>query len=134
MNRGFDISRVRKKANPFVGDMLKYLRTSQMSVHGSSPFFYCNLKLGLKLQEETVGSSHAEIDQDDAFLAGVLQGAVGRAVCYCFTPVFARRCWAIIHGFPIRQRPRGRPVEVVVYSKQPILWAFEQKQLLRQFK
>ena len=92
-----------------------------MSVHGypaDKSIFYCNFKLGLlKLQEETVGSSHVDIDQDDVFLPGVLQGAVGRAVCYCFTPVFARRCWAIIRGFPVR----GRPVEAVVYSKQPIL-------------
>ena len=81
-----------------------------MSVHGypaDKSIFYCNLKL--ELQEETVDSSHADIDQDDVFLAGVLQGAVGRAVCYCFTPVFARRCWAIIRGFPIRQRPVGVP-------------------------
>ena len=80
-----------------------------MSVHGypaDKSIFYCNLKLGLlKLQEETVDSSRADIDQDDVSLAGVLQGAVGRTVCYCFTPVFARRCWAIIHGFPICQRP-----------------------------
>ena len=92
-----------------------------MSVHGypkDKSIFYCNLKLGLlKLQEETVGSSQVDIYQDDVSLVGVLQGAVGRAVCYCFTPVFARRCGAIIHGFPIRQRP----VEAVVYSKQPIL-------------
>ena len=84
-----------------------------MSVHGypaDKSIFYCNLKLGLlELQEETVDSSHADIDQDDVFLAGMLQGAVGRAVCYCFTPVFARRCWAIIRGFPIRQRPVGVP-------------------------
>ncbi len=105
--------RVLNKANPFVRDMPKYLRTSQMSVHGypaDKSIFCCNLKLGLlNLQEETVGSSHADIDQDDVSLAGVLQGAVGRAVCYCFTPVFARRCWAIIRGFPIRQHPVGVP-------------------------
>ena len=95
-----------------------------MSVHGypaDKSIFHCNLKLGLlKLQEETAGTSHADIDQDDVSLAGsgVLQGSGGRAVLtFCFTPVFARRCWAIIHGFPIRQRP----VEAVVYSKQPIL-------------
>ena len=68
-----------------------------MSVHGypaDKSIFYCSLKLGLlKLQEETAGTSHADIDQDDVSLAGVLQGAVGRAVCYCFTPVFARRYW-----------------------------------------
>ena len=62
-----------------------------MSVHGcvaDKSIFYCNLKPGLlKLQEETVGSSHADIDyQDGISLAGVLQGAVGLAVCYCFTP------------------------------------------------
>ena len=48
-----------------------------MSVHGypaDKSIFYCNLKLGLlKLQEETVGMSRAAIDQDDVFLAGVLQ-------------------------------------------------------------
>ena len=45
----------------------------------------------INLQEETVGTSHADIDrQDDVSLAGMLQGALvaGRAVCYCFTPVF----------------------------------------------
>ena len=45
-----------------------------MSIHGypaDKSIFYCNLKLGLvKLQEETVGSSHADIDQDDVSLAG----------------------------------------------------------------
>ena len=80
-----------------------------MSVHGypaDKSIFYCSLKPGLlKLQEETAGTSRADIDQDDVSLAGVLQGAVGRAVCYCFTLVFAGRCWANIRGFPIRQRP-----------------------------
>ena len=53
-----------------------------MVIRRTSPFFYCNLKLGLlKLQEETAGTSHADIDQDNVSLAGVLQGAVGRAVC-----------------------------------------------------
>ena len=64
-----------------------------MSVHGylaDKSIFYCNLKLALlKLQEETAGTSHADIDQDDVTLAGVLQGAVDRAVCYCFTSVRA---------------------------------------------
>ena len=57
-----------------------------MSVHGypaDKSIFSCNLKLGLlMLQEETAGPFHAAIDQDDISLAGVLQGAVGRAVCY----------------------------------------------------
>ena len=36
----------------------------------------CNLKLGLlKLQDETAGTSHRDIDQDDVSLAGMLQGA-----------------------------------------------------------
>ena len=89
-------SRVRNKANPFVRDMPKFLRTSQMSVHGypaDKSIFYCNLKLGLlKLQEETVGSSHTDIDQDDVSLAGsgVLQGAVGRAVPQCSRAVVGR--------------------------------------------
>ena len=83
-----------------------------MSVHGYPALtgrqvnFYCNLKLGfLKLQEETAGTSHAVIDQYDVSVGGVLQGAVGGTVCYCFIPVSACRCWAIIRGFPIRQRP-----------------------------
>ena len=73
-----------------------------MSVHGcpaDTSIFYCNLKkLGLlsKLQEETVGSSHADIDQDDVSLAGVLQGAVGRAICY--TP---------LHSSEVRMLTRG---------------------------
>ena len=60
-----------------------------MSVHGypaDNSILDCNLKLGLlKLQEEIAGTSHADIDQDDVSLASVLQGAVGRAVCYCFS-------------------------------------------------
>ena len=51
-----------------------------MSVHGypaDKSIFFCNLQLGLlKLQD----TSHADIDQDDVSLAGVLQDAVGRAV------------------------------------------------------
>ena len=68
-----------------------------MSVHGyltDKSILDCNLKLSLlKLQEETAGTSHADIDQYDVSLAGMLQGAVGRAVCYCFIriPAFARR-------------------------------------------
>ena len=46
-----------------------------MSVHGylaDASILYCNLKLGLlKLQEETAGTFHADIDQDDVFLAGL---------------------------------------------------------------
>ena len=63
-----------------------------MSVHGypeDKSIWDCNLKLGLlKLQEETAGTSHVDIDQDDVSLPGVLQGAV----CYCFIPAFVRRC------------------------------------------
>ena len=57
-----------------------------MSVHGYpvDMSFCCNLQLGLlELQEET---PQADINQDNVSLAGVLQGAVGRAVD---TPVFA---------------------------------------------
>ena len=58
-----------------------------MSLHGypaDKSIFYCNLKLGLlKLQEETAGTSHADIDQDDVSLPGVLQASFGRAVCWC---------------------------------------------------
>ena len=69
-----------------------------MSVHGypADMSIFCNLQLGLlELQE---GTPQADIDQDNASLAGVLQGAVGRTVD---TPVFARArfCWTIIRGF-----------------------------------
>ena len=102
-----------------------------MSVHGypadkDKSICYCNLKLGLlKTLQETVGSSHADIDQDDISLAGVLQGAVGRAVCYCFTPVSARRCWAIIRGFPIRQRPVCVPWRQLFTPNSPFLRQFK---------
>ena len=72
-----------------------------MSVHGypaDKSIFYCNLKLGLlKLQEETAGTSHADIDQDDVSLAGsgVLQGSVGRAV---LTVLFHTRVRAPLLG------------------------------------
>ena len=58
----------------------------QMSVHGYpvDMSIFCNLQLGLlELQEET---PQADKNQDNVSLAGVLQGAVGRAVD---TPVFA---------------------------------------------
>ena len=51
-----------------------------MSVHGYpvDMSIFCNLQLGLlELQEET---PQADINQDNVSLAGVLQGAVGRAV------------------------------------------------------
>ena len=57
-----------------------------MSVHGYpvDMSIFCNLPLSLlELQEDT---PQADIDQDNVSLAGVLQGAVGRAVD---TPVFA---------------------------------------------
>ena len=57
-----------------------------MSVHGYpvDMSIFCNLQLGLlELQEET---PQTDINQDNVSLAGVLQGAVGRAVD---TPVFA---------------------------------------------
>ena len=47
-----------------------------MSVHGYPADMSIFVQLGLlKLQEDT---SHADIDQDDVSLAGVLQDAVGR--------------------------------------------------------
>ena len=126
---GYSLRRVRNKANPFVRDMPKYLRTSQMSVHGypaDKSIFYCNLKLvSLKLQEETVGLSPADIDQDDVSLPGMLQGAVGRTVCYCFTPVFARRGWAIIRRFPMRQRPVRVPWRQLFTPNSPLLRQFK---------
>ena len=51
-----------------------------MSVDGypTDMSIFSNLQLGLlKLQEDT---SQADIDQDNVSLAGVLHGAVGRAV------------------------------------------------------
>ena len=66
-----------------------------MSVHGypADMSIFCNLQLGLlKSHEDT---PQADIDQDNVSVAGVLQGAVGRAVD---TPVFAC-CWTIIRGF-----------------------------------
>ena len=87
------VPRVRNSANPCVRDMSKSLRTCQMSVHGYpvDMSIFCNLQLGLlELQEET---PQADINQDNVSLAGVLQGAVGRAVpC-------SRCCWTIIRVF-----------------------------------
>ena len=80
------VIRVRNSANPCVRDMSKYLRICQMSVHGypADMSIFCNLQLGLlELQEDT---PQADIDQDNVSLAGMLQGAVGRAVD---TPVIA---------------------------------------------
>ena len=71
----------------------KLIRTSQMSVHGypaGMSVFDCNLKLGLlrsRRDSWQCGTSHAE--EDDVSLAGVLQDAVGRAVC-CLFAVFER--------------------------------------------
>ena len=53
-----------------------------MVIRWTCPFF-ATCKVLLELQEET---PQADIDQDNVSLAGVLQGAVGRAVD---TPVFA---------------------------------------------
>ena len=53
-----------------------------MVIRCTCPFF-ATCKVLLELQEET---PQADIDQDNVSLAGVLQGAVGRAVD---TPVFA---------------------------------------------
>ena len=61
-------------------------------IQRTSQFFYCNLKLGLlKSRRDSwqCGTSHAETDEDGVPLAGVLQDAVGRAVCCLF-----RRFWA----------------------------------------
>ena len=64
-----------------------------MSVHGypaDKSIFDCNLKLGLlKSRRDSwqCGTSHADTDEDDDIvsLAGVLQDAVGHAVCCVFT-------------------------------------------------
>ena len=54
-----------------------------MVIRWTCPFF-ATCKVLLELQEET---PQADIDQDNVYLAGVLQGAVGRAVDT--PPVFA---------------------------------------------
>ena len=82
--------RVRNRANPCVRDMPKYLRTCQMSVHGypADMSIFCNLQLGLlKLQEDT---PQADIDQDNLYLAGVMQGAVGRSLIPRARPPWSR--------------------------------------------
>ena len=66
-----------------------------MSVHGyptDKSIFDCNLKLGLlKSRSDSwqCGTSNEDTDEDDVPLAGVLQDAVGHAVCCVFT-VFGR--------------------------------------------
>ena len=53
-----------------------------MVIRQTCQFFDCNLKLGLpKSQKDSwqSGMSHADTDEDDVSLAGVLQDAVGRS-------------------------------------------------------
>ena len=68
-----------------------------MSVHGYpvDMSIFCNLQLGLGLLELQEETPQADINQDNVYLAVVLQGAVGRAVD---TPC-SRCCWTIIRGF-----------------------------------
>ena len=69
---------------------------------GGQVHFYCNLKLGLLKLQERAGTSHVDIDQDDV------------------SQMFVCRCWAIIHGLPIRQRPVDAvfaPVQIGFYSR-----------------
>ena len=40
----------------------------------------------MKLHEETAGTSHADIDQDDVSLAGVLQALVAQSVNVIVSP------------------------------------------------
>ena len=118
-------SRVQNSANPCVRDMPKFseqVKCPCMVIRRSRPFF-CNLQLGsLKLQEDT---SHADKDQDDVSLAGVLQDAVGRAVWYP-PPQCLRRCWAIIRGFLRRDTIAGTPF----FQSFSVSWT----QILRQLK
>ena len=68
---------VQNSANPFVQHLPKYLRTVKcpyMVVRRTSPLFYCNFELCLLKLQETAGTSHADIDQDDVSLAGVQFG------------------------------------------------------------
>ena len=77
------LGRVRNSANP-----------------ADKSIFYCNLKPGLlKLQLPEKLTRHMQTDQDNVSLAGMLQGAVVRPVCFCLTLVFARHCWVIIRVF-----------------------------------
>ena len=58
-------------------------------IRRSSIFFDSNLKLGLLMSRRDhwqCGTSHADTDENDVSLAGVLQDAVGRVVCCVFAP------------------------------------------------
>ena len=78
---GFEIVPIR--VSETCQNLSGHVKCPCMVIRWTCPFF-CNLQLGLlELQEET---PQADINQDNAYLAGVLQGAVGRAVD---TPVFA---------------------------------------------
>ena len=66
-----------------------------MVIRRTSPLFDCNLKLVLlKLRKETARTSHADTDESDVSLAGVLQDAelcelVAQSDSYCMRGLVA---------------------------------------------
>ena len=80
-----------------------------MVIRWTCPFF-ATCKVLLELQEET---PQADIDQDNVSLAGVLQGAVGRAVD---TPVFALLLDDNTRFSHDRRRGRGAPLRFTYES------------------
>ena len=77
-----------------------------MSVHGypvDKSIFYCNLNLKLGLLTVTRRDSwHIQCRHRSRRCL-----SCWRAVCYCFTSVFVRRCWATIRGL-LSRRPWAR--------------------------
>ena len=64
-----------------------HVKCQYMVIRRTCQCFGCNLKLGLvKSRKDSwqSGTSHADTDEDDVSLAGVLQDAVGRTVCGVF--------------------------------------------------
>ena len=119
-------NRVRNKAIPFVRDMPKYLRTSQMSVHGypaDKSIFYCNFKLGF----------NTEVTRRDGWHVPCRHRSRRCLSCWCAARCSWSRSLLLFHPsvrapllgdntrFSNPSASRGRPVEAVVYSKQPIL-------------
>ena len=79
-NTGFEIVPIR--VSETCQNLSGHVKCQGMLIRWTCPFF-ATCKVLLELQEET---PQADIDQDNVSLAGVLQGAVGRAVD---NPVFA---------------------------------------------
>ena len=79
--------------------MPKFIRTSQISAHGypaDMSIFLLQLEIRLKSQKDSwqSGTSHADTDEDDVSLAGVLQDAE-----WSHSPLRVCRFGAIIHVF-----------------------------------